>query len=425
MQGKLRFFLYILLLSPLLAFLTFQLGVTEYRYFIRPLFWIIALTWFVENRQKLIIPRYLYFLAVYIIYKLAWDFYNYYFLNFGFVTLFQKPHIEIFLILIMIANSHIDKKFINKSFGIIKITILLALIFSLIQLVVDPTFFTHFAEYDENGDYISIYKVRRTSIFSYVDDNSLGLDFLPLFALFVGYALIGKKQLLLFVLSAGLIAFASNTRYVMVGYVLVLFQFALYGGFRLSKMLRLTAIISLCAVGLVFILKFAGYNLDEFILERLFPEQDIKRSSRFFALEIFSQFFYKSIWIGTGQHLTSQIKDALGGYSSQIHVGYLSHLVSYGIIGSFFLFMFWFHLVKNQLAIAVKTKYYGSFFAFVIFLWANVTLVYYSIFTYGLIISLVYAKYFQQSISTATVPQRIPKREAQHNNIPLQGRKIS
>ena len=49
---------------------------------------------------------------------------------------------------------------------------------------------------------------------------------------------------------------------------------------------------------------------------------------------------------------------------------------------------------------AKKTNYWGSFFAFLTYFWAQATLVNYSIFFYGLMFALVFDKYFQDKYKT-------------------------
>lgn len=96
--------------------------------------------------------------------------------------------------------------------------------------------------------------------------------------------------------------------------------------------------------------------------------------------------------------LTNQIEAASRAVgSSQIHVGYLSHLVSYGIIGSFLLFSFWFLLAKDLYRKAKLTKYYGPFFAFIIFLFTNLTLVDFNLFYPGIFIAFVFSEYYYKS----------------------------
>jgi hypothetical protein len=392
MDRHFKFFLYILLFSPVLAFFVANAGISEYRYFLRPVFWGVCFFWFVAHKNRIRIPSYLFYLMGYILFKGSWDLYNYYTNQKEFAELFRKPHIEILLILLMIENSFFDDKFIRSSLRILKITLWIALGFSFIQLFVDPMFFYHTDFEDAQS---TLYQIRRQSVFSYIDENSLGFDFLPLFAVLLGMALHNKENFGFIVLSATIISFSSNTRYIMVGYLVVLFQILVYSKFRLSQLIKYSLMFILAGTVLFYFLQFAGYNLEEYISERIFPEKDITKSTRFFAFEIFQQFFHKNMWIGTGQHLTNEIEAALEGYSSQIHVGYLSHLVSYGIVGSFFLFMFWFKLLSALFKDAKLSGYYGSVFAFLVFLWSNMTLVYYSIFTYGLIMSFVYSKYMR------------------------------
>ncbi len=164
---------------------------------------------------------------------------------------------------------------------------------------------------------------------------------------------------------------------------------------------------SILLISLIFyqILMFFGYNLGDWFSQRLFAEGSIQSTTRYGALVNFIMYFPQAIFLGTGVHLTSELEYASHSVgSSQIHVGYLSHLLSYGLVGSFLLFGFWYMLAKKLYNTAKSIGYWGSFFAFLIFLWANSTLVMYSIFFYGLIFALIFDKYFiDRSISTQRV----------------------
>ena len=137
-----------------------------------------------------------------------------------------------------------------------------------------------------------------------------------------------------------------------------------------------------------------GYNLVDFYDTRLFEEGDITKSSRYFAFEIFTKHFPDNPWFGNGVHLTEEIAKEIKGRSSQIHIGYLSHLVSFGVVGSLLLFGFWFSALRTFYKRARITKFYGSFFAFLMLVWANVTLVSYEIFYVGIIFAIVFDKYY-------------------------------
>ncbi len=55
---------------------------------------------------------------------------------------------------------------------------------------------------------------------------------------------------------------------------------------------------------------------------------------------MFTEFFPNKPFFGTGIHVGEDLLRAIGGRSSQMHVGYLSHLYEYGIVGSILLFYF-------------------------------------------------------------------------------------
>jgi hypothetical protein len=134
--------------------------------------------------------------------------------------------------------------------------------------------------------------------------------------------------------------------------------------------------------------------LKELAEKRLFVEGEIKNTSRYLAYELFQKYFPQHPVFGTGVHLTDEIRRVANeGGSSQIHVGYFSHMVSYGIVGSFLLFSFWLLLARDLFKKAKLTGFYGAFFAFLVFLWANAAMVDYNIFYPGVIIAIIYSEY--------------------------------
>ena len=86
--------------------------------------------------------------------------------------------------------------------------------------------------------------------------------------------------------------------------------------------------------------------------------------------------------------------------SSHIHVGYLSHLTAFGLIGCFFLFGFWYLLIRNLFKTARYSHYWGSVFAFLAFLWSFTTMSQSSIFYYGIIWAFVFDKYYIERVQT-------------------------
>ena len=181
----------------------------------------------------------------------------------------------------------------------------------------------------------------------------------------------------------------------MVGFLLLTFQFAIYNKKELKNYLKYISTAIILIVIFYSVLKFFGYDLYNWYHERLLSEGSIEQTTRWKAWGNFIYFFPKYYLWGTGELNAWAVKRASHAISSsQIHVGYLAHLVSYGIVGSFFYFGFLFMLTKSLYKRAKLTNYWGSFFAFLIFLWAEATLVYNTIFFTGLIFALVFDTYY-------------------------------
>ena len=178
-------------------------------------------------------------------------------------------------------------------------------------------------------------------------------------------------------------------------YIILSFQYFAVQKTRIISSIRYFFFIAVMGIFIFLFIGQMGYNLQTFYRERLFSEGSINENTRYKAIFNFAHFFPQKPIFGTGVHLTEEIKEASESIgSSQIHVGYLSHLVSYGIFGSILLFTFWFLLARRLYRNAKLTNYWGAFFAFLIYFWAQTTLVNYSIFFTGLIFAFVFDKYY-------------------------------
>ncbi len=385
-----------LLFSPVLAYfymVVFKLPKSILHLFTF-IFFILGLIFIIREKIKNI-PRFSWFLLIYAIYRIIWLQYS----NIDYHPLTQLYYsilyFSTFLLIIIIYNTHFSFSFISKSKRLISFTIILASIASIIQ-VFDQNFLNAWDifkfEMNEN-----IYQFRRSSIFGYVNTNALGLSYIPLGCVYIGYLLKSKKGgIIIFTLLIGITAFLSNARYIMVSFIILTMQYLIYRKIRFQTIIKYISYIIISSILIYFTMKSMGYDPIKFYNERLFSEGSIEETTRYKAIDNFIYFFPKNTWLGTGVHLTDEIKKAsyhIG--SSQIHIGYLSHLISYGIVGSFFLFGFWFSLARYLYKNARKTKYWGSFFAYLTFFWAQATLVYYPIFFTGLIFALIFDKYFQ------------------------------
>jgi len=352
----------------------------------------------IANGLRIKLPKVLYFLLSFILYELIWSFFNGDIERRGFFKIIvNNVQLSSFFAIMIIYNTKFSEKFIQTVIGIIKVTVVITVIVSIIQ-VFQPGFLL-FKYIDTDLLSENIYEFRRVSIFGY-RPLAYGFSFVPLLSIIV--AIIhyrSGKFPLLFLALGGISAFLTNTRFIMVSFILISIQFLIIYFKNFAKLLKYVSVFALLLFALFITISNLGYDFQTWYQERLFAEGSIVETTRYKAIENFLYFFSKNYWFGNGEGLTHEIEaasQAIG--SSQIHVGYLSSLVYYGIIGSIFLFSFWFYITKMFYRTAIKTGYWGSFFAMLTYLWAQLTLVHFTMFFYGLIFVFVFDKYYHDKL---------------------------
>ncbi len=342
---------------------------------------------------KIKYPKYLLPLILLVINYFIWDLLNneITILSSGiFSYLYSNLWLHTITILILIENTQFDKRFINTILTIFKVTIVIAFLASIIQLVFNPFFLMpeklKFIFFDSDQ-----YELRLNSIFISLGPMKVGATFLPIISILIGFYLYKGTSLNIILLAmAGIVLFATKSRWVYLNFIIILMQYPLVNGINITKLIRVSLIILISSVALIIVLNAAGFDFNIFVEERLLSNS---ASSRFLAFEMFSDFFPKNPFFGSGVHVGDDLRLAIGGRSSQIHVGYLSHLYEFGLIGSLFLFSFLLMVVNKFSSSARMTKYYGSLFAFIALLVANLTLVNFEIFHYGLLFTFIFNKY--------------------------------
>jgi hypothetical protein len=393
---------FILLFSPLLAYAYsewFRLPKTFNVLMVFVLF-IYGVLFFV-NVKSLYIPVFAKYIMLFAIYRSVW-----------LLLLDTDRHIytqtyhhilffSIFFTLIMIYNGSYTEKFIKNSVLVMKITVILAAVASIIQ-VFDFSFLdarhVYTDKIPEYAEIENLYSYRRPSVFGYIEQAALGLAFIPLLSALVGYLLVKKdKNYIIFLLLGGIVAFLSNTRFVMVGYLIISLQALVFHKVRFMGYVKYVVVVGISTVFFYYSLQYLGYDFSQWYEERLLSEGSIEKTTRYKAIDNFLKFFPQNPVFGTGE-LTEEVREASRAVgSSHIHVGYLSHLVYYGIIGCFFLFGAWFFILKRFYKTAKHSNYWGSFFAFLMFLWSFATMSQPSIFYYGLIFAFIFDKYFRDN----------------------------
>ncbi len=397
-------FFYILAFSPILGYLLFTLTHLPPYYFIGFFCFVFYIKFLIDNARKTIaFPNYYYLMILLFVYYFIWDFYNGNVEFYGgvpkdvFKWNFNPLYVLAFLVLI--ENTQFDKKFIEKVIKIFKVTIIIAAGVSLIQLLLNESFLVPIQLSERlslsKDTFISLYDARRPSIFGYLSDNDVGVSFIPILSIVLGYSMKENKtqHLILYMILGGIVCLLTNGRYVIIGYLIILMQVAFINRISLKKIFKyIFNIVLITIVAAVFLILIGNYSLNDFFVQRL---QSESAGTRVLAFEMLIKFFPQNIIFGNGQSLSLEIFKELAGRSSQIHVGYFSHLVTYGLMGSLLLFTFWFFIFKKLWRNAQATNYYGSFFAFILFLWANVVMVWYMLYVYGMIFAFIFDKYYR------------------------------
>lgn len=298
-------------------------------------------------------------------------------------------------VLFVVDNLVFSKNLIQSLIKIMKGLIVVGAIVSLLQVIHNPFFFTpekfqasmlHY--HWENNPLL----VRRLSIFGFTNINDVGMSFLPILALVVSYEIKENNRIPILMLLLGFfIAVVNNSRYIQLGFFIAAAPVLFYQGKILRNFLigMFGIVVLVLLMGLV--LHFIGYDVGRYVEERLLDESG---GTRLLALEIFGRFFPENPFFGTGTHITQEVFVALADRSSQIHVGYLAHLFSFGLVGTFLALLFWSLIALRLWKVGIKTGFYGSFFGFLVFLWSNVSMVFYWVFTFGLALSYLFASYY-------------------------------
>lgn len=385
--------------SPLLYFLFIISTGLTFTIVLRFFSIFVGLIFILKYSAKLNFPNYLYFIIIFFIYRLLW-------LYFGedqvqislFKYFFRSNELATFFILLIVINTVYTQKFIKITVLFFKIIVIFSAIVSIVQ-VVQPDFLN--IRYYQNTDdwnlasQYDIYRVRRTSIFGFNGPNALGLSFIPLLSVLIGHMLMMRERnIWFFLILGGIVAGLSNTRYVMVGFLIVLVQILVASRMKLTGAFKYSIISIFSIIAVYYTITLLGYKIFDWIDTRLLVEGSLTETSRYKSLSTFNMFFPQNPLFGTGHMTDAIISASMAIGSSHIHVGYLSHLVVYGIIGCFFLFGYWFMITRSFFINAKRTNYWGAFFGMLIFLWSFATMSESSIFFQGLIFAFVFDKYY-------------------------------
>lgn len=403
-QTLLYFIILGLVLDPFLNFILYNIIGFGYRYIGNLLTILLVIKLFILKGNSLIIPKYIKLYFIFLIYTTIIDsiFVEDYntqviikrFYGFSWPPLFYFVAFE---------NINLSQKQYLNILKLIKLTLIAAIVVIIFQMTVDHNFFVRPSYMERWWDGVQSVSTRRLpSIYSWSGYLDTGLTFIPFLTLYISYLFLKKDdEIKIWIWFAGgfIFSFLTLARATMLNMVVIIFMVFVYKKIKLHIAFRYMIIVVILIFLSFEFLNVIGVSVDSIISIRVL-EQDKEQfeeksaSTRVLAFQLFPELFKKSPIYGVGSQMTHELKMDLKGRSSQLHVGYLSLLYYYGIIGGILYFLFIFNLMKRIYQNSKKTKYWGPFFGWLSFLIANLTLNCFHPTQAGLMVSLIFSKFF-------------------------------
>jgi len=391
---------------PLLAWVFHFVNSKPMMFYLNLLMLPVALYYLVNSSRKL--PPYLVAFLLFTLYHVGISFYtdtlpknqNAVFFIFSDLNVFAC---SLFLI---IENTVFDEPYMRRMNRNILILVGLSLVVSIIQ-VKNPSFL-----YDTSIEieaYVGEGDVRIASLYSFAGVNSGGITFPILIAILLNFYDTSHKLFPLIVIGGLVVTFLTKARYVMISSIISFSQLFFSGRVSMQKILSLLMGLVVIVAVVVAAANQLGFNINEVIEQRILEKDNEMGSAkaRITSYEVFMKKFPEHPWFGVGPATRQDVKDLLGDEAPLIHVGYLSYLYFYGIIGCLFLFLTLFFILRWSWVIGRQYGFWGAFYGFLGFCFANVTFVYFNFSEMGIVLIVLYLHYYSNLESVQ--PEEEPK----------------
>jgi hypothetical protein len=279
-----------------------------------------------------------------------------------------------------------------------KYLLFIAPIVSIIQYF-DPSFFLNSERYYgiDFGD--AGYLRRIPSIFTWVDlpfIPSLSIGMVVMFGILVVEYRNNKTLSILLPVAAGIVVFISQMRVAMLTYLIVILVLIVR---RISIKLMIYSLVLL--VTFTLLINFLAFPLDYFIEKRLKSETAMTRVQ---AFVVFLHAFPDSPYFGTGGEKTEAVSEGFGNTHQQMHNAHLNIAYHYGIFAFIAHSLFILFLSIRTYKTGKRTKYWPPFVGMICYIAATNTLPSGHFLDPGLILMMVYHKYYvdrHQTMSTS------------------------
>jgi hypothetical protein len=294
-----------------------------------------------------------------------------------------------------VENTEFDDGFISTMTKFIFLTIIVSLVASIIQI----KFVTFFVSPDITQNPATLTYIeqhRNFSIFSWININSLGVTFPIMISILLSFSDKNKKTFPFVILSGIIVSFLTKARYVMISTVIVISQLFFGKKLELKRKIYILILILVLFTVLMVLANAYNYDIQQVISNRILEKGTGMRSAgaRVASYYVFLEVFPAHPLFGVGPQTGHNVLQMLKGITTSIHVGYLSYLYYYGIFGFSLVLGALFFLLRNSWIVGKKYLYWGSFYGLLSFCFANTTFTYFNFNEVGIILAVLYIKYY-------------------------------
>ncbi|MEO6488417.1 MAG: O-antigen ligase family protein [Ferruginibacter sp.] len=308
---------------------------------------------------------------------------------------FSDTNVLACILFLVIENTDFSEGFIKRMSRNMLIIIGLSTVVSIIQIK-DVTFFYNI-ENDVN-DYMTFYdENRNASIYSWYNLNSVGITFPIMISILLSYYDFKSRPFPLIAISGIIVPFLTRARYVMMSTIIAFSQLLLVKTIPIKKKFAVIMAFVVVIVMILAVSQMVGYDINKIIDERIMEKGNEMSSAktRLLSYDVFMMKFPENPYYGVGPKTRDDVIDLLGGEAQLIHVGYLSYLYFYGVIGASLLFIALFLLLRDSWLVGRRQQFWGSFYGLLGFAIANFTFVYFAFEEMGIVLAVMYARYYK------------------------------
>lgn len=411
-----RLLIILITLSPICGYVTLKFANMDF-FTVMQFFsflGIILLLVFRSNSNPIKFPRYLLFYLLFVLY-IYYSTFIQLDRDFKFKYIYLDRMIGAFNFLFIIENVPISKKQFQFMIAVSWKILIVAVLVIIIQQVYNPIFAV-------NPDFRRLKFIQETdknerilmSIYSWIGALlTVGFSFVPILILIVEDLQKKKKKLFVWILMGIIFALLSKARWIMLNTLLVFAILIIPYRNKLYRFVKYLILLPIIFLFSFIVLDKVGVDVKGIVVERIL-ESDKKNMSqksagtRLLAIEAFNRFFWDQPFFGRGSvkyglggtgKQDYKLHSFLRGRSSQMHVGYLSLLYMYGLVGGSLFLIALYLLLRRLYKNAKLTGIWAPFLGFLGVAIANLTLVMFSFYEMGLLVVLAADKYYQHNLN--------------------------